>query len=59
MAKLPIVSGTEARLLRLPQNLDELETRLLESIDRLDRGEGVDGDEVFRRLRKRMKKAST
>jgi hypothetical protein len=41
-----------------PKTLEELETQLLQSIDRLDRGEGVDGEEVFRRLRKRMKEAS-
>jgi antitoxin ParD1/3/4 len=38
-----------------PKTLEELETQLLQSINRLDRGEGVDGEEVFRRLRKRMK----
>jgi antitoxin ParD1/3/4 len=44
-----------ARLPRVPKTLDELETQLLQSIERLDRGEGVDGEEVFRRLRKRIK----
>jgi len=44
-----------ARLPQLPKTLGELEAQLLESLDRLDRGEGVDGEEVFRRLRKRMK----
>jgi antitoxin ParD1/3/4 len=38
-----------------PKTLEELEAQLLEGIDRLDRGEGVDGEEVFRRLRKRIK----
>ncbi len=38
----------------LPKTLAELETQLLQSIDRLDRGEGVDGEEMFNRLRKRM-----
>ena len=40
-----------------PRTLAELETRLLQSVDRLDRGEGVDGEEAFRRLRKRMKQS--
>jgi antitoxin ParD1/3/4 len=47
-----------ARLPQAPRTLQELETQLLQSIDRLDRGEGVKGEEVFRRLRKRMKEAS-
>jgi len=40
-----------------PKTLEELETQLLQSLDRLDRGGGVDGAEVFRRLRKRIKKS--
>jgi len=40
-----------------PKNLEELETQLLQSVDRLDRGEGVIGEEVFRRLRKRIKES--
>ena len=47
-----------ARLPQAPRTLAELETQLLQSIDRLDHGKGVDGEEVFRRLRKRMKEAS-
>ena len=43
------------RLPQAPRTLEELETQLLQSLDRLDRGEGVDGGEVFRRLRKRIK----
>jgi len=46
-----------ARLPPVPKTLEELETQLLQSIDRLDRGEGVDGEEVFSRLRKRMKES--
>jgi antitoxin ParD1/3/4 len=42
-----------------PQTLDELEQQLLQSVERFDRGEGVDGEEVFRRLRKRIKNART
>jgi antitoxin ParD1/3/4 len=45
------------RLPQVPKTLAELETQLLQSIDRFDRGEGVDGEEVFRRLRKRIKAA--
>lgn len=45
-----------ARLPEAPKTLEELETQLLQGIDRLDRGAGVDGEEVFRRLRKRIKK---
>ncbi len=40
-----------------PKTLEELEARLLESIERLDRGEGVAGEEMLRRLRKRIKEA--
>jgi antitoxin ParD1/3/4 len=46
-----------ARLPQAPKTLEELETQLLQSIDRLDRGEGIDGKEVFRRLRKRIKES--
>jgi antitoxin ParD1/3/4 len=46
-----------ARLPQAPKTLEGLEAQLLQSIDRLDRGEGVDGEEVFRRLRKRMKES--
>jgi len=48
-----------ARLPQTPKTLEELETQLLQSIDRLDRGEGVDGEEVFRRLRKRIKESQS
>ena len=46
-----------ARLPQAPKTLEELETQILQSIDRLNRGEGVDGEEVFRRLRKRIKES--
>ncbi len=46
-----------ALLPQAPKTREELETQLLHSIDRLDRGEGVDGEEVFRRLRKRIKES--
>jgi antitoxin ParD1/3/4 len=45
------------RLPRAPKTVEELATQLLQSIDRLDRGEGVDGGKMFRRLRKRMKES--
>src|SRR5580658_4173204 len=43
-----------ARLPQVPKTLEELETQLLQSIDRLDRGKGVNGEEALRRLRKRV-----
>jgi antitoxin ParD1/3/4 len=46
-----------ARLPQAPRTLEELERQLAQSIDRLDRGEGVDGEGVFRRLRKRIKES--
>ena len=42
----------------LPGTLAELETQLLDSVKSLDAGNGVNGEEVIRRLRKRMKEAS-
>ena len=45
------------RLPQAPKTLEELEAQLLQSIDRLDRGEGVDGQAVFHRLRKRIKQS--
>jgi antitoxin ParD1/3/4 len=47
----------EARLPQVPKTLDELEAQLLKSAASLDAGKGVDGEEVFRRLRKRIKGA--
>ena len=43
------------RLPTAPQTAAELEQALLNSIERLDRGEGVDGAAVLRRLQKRIK----
>jgi antitoxin ParD1/3/4 len=48
-----------ARLPQAPKSLAELETQLLQSVDCLDRGEGVDGKEVFPRLRKRVRHPKT
>jgi antitoxin ParD1/3/4 len=52
-----IKEDQEARLAKIPGSREELEARLLSSVDRLDRGEGEDGEAVYRRLAKRMKKA--
>ena len=46
-----------ARLPQAPKTLVELETQLLQSLDRLDRGEGIDGEQVFSRLRRRIKRS--
>ena len=45
----------KARLPVLPRTLEELESSLVRSIERLDRGEGADGEAVFGRLQKRIK----
>ncbi|HXC35959.1 MAG TPA: type II toxin-antitoxin system ParD family antitoxin [Candidatus Acidoferrales bacterium] len=45
----------DARLPKTPENFEELEAQLLQSIDQLDRRKGIDGEEVIRRLRKRIK----
>lgn len=42
------------RLPELPATREELEAQLIESIDRLDGGEGIEGKESLRRLRKRI-----
>jgi antitoxin ParD1/3/4 len=47
----------DVRLMRVPATLDELESQLLQSVEALDAGKGVSGEEVFRRLRKRIKDA--
>ncbi len=47
----------ETRAARLPASLDELETQLLQAVNSLDGGRGVNGETVFRRLRKRIKDA--
>lgn len=44
----------DSRALRTPRTLAALEKDLVESVERLDRGEGVDGEMVLRRLRKHM-----
>jgi antitoxin ParD1/3/4 len=38
-----------------PKTLEELEEALAESIASLNRGEGVDGEEAFRRFQKKVK----
>jgi antitoxin ParD1/3/4 len=47
------------RLPVMPRSFAELEAALLNSVERLDRGEGVDGLIVRRRLQKRMKEHSS
>jgi antitoxin ParD1/3/4 len=48
---------SESRLLKAPATMEELEKLLLQSVNRLERGEGVDGEEAFRRLQKKIKQA--
>jgi antitoxin ParD1/3/4 len=45
------------RLPQAPKTLEELETQLLQSMDRLDRSQSAAGEEVSRRLRKRIKES--
>jgi hypothetical protein len=40
-----------------PMTIGELETQLLQSISRLDHGEGIDGEAMLRRFRERIKTA--
>lgn len=47
----------DARQMRAPATLEELEAQLIQATESLDAGKGVDGGKVFRRLRKRMKEA--
>ena len=44
------------RQLRLPATHAELETELLASVESLDAGKGLNGDDVLRRLRRRILK---
>ncbi len=41
----------------IPATLEELEAVIQKSIESLDRGEGVDGKEMFRQLRKKISRA--
>jgi hypothetical protein len=41
----------------LTPELEKLETQLLQSVESLDTGNGVSGEEVIRRLRKRIKES--
>lgn len=45
------------RLPQAPKTFEELEAQLLQSLERFERGKGVDGEGVFRRLRDRIKKS--
>ena len=47
----------ETRVGRPPATLDELESQLVQAVGSLNAGRGVNGETVFRRLRKRMKEA--
>jgi antitoxin ParD1/3/4 len=42
---------------RAPKTMAELEAQLLQSLDQIDQRRGMNGEEVIRRLRKRMKGA--
>jgi len=44
----------QQRLPAVPRTPEELEAQLLQSIEALERGQGVDGEEVLRRLRRRI-----
>ena len=44
----------EAKLPRLPRTSAELEAILLESLDALDRGEGIPGEQVRAEFKKKM-----
>jgi len=47
----------DVHLPKVPKTLEELEVQLLNSIDRLERGGGIDGEKSLRRLLKRTKEA--
>jgi antitoxin ParD1/3/4 len=47
----------QSRLPQPPRTSEELETQLLQSLNRLEQGEGVAGATALRRLRKRIKEA--
>jgi len=49
----------QERLPALPRTRDELEAQLLQSIEALDGGKGVDGEEVLRRLSQRIAEKRT
>ena len=48
----------QTRYLKSPSTIEELENELLKSVESLDAGNVVSSEEVFRRLRKRIKDAS-
>ncbi|HEX4342667.1 MAG TPA: type II toxin-antitoxin system ParD family antitoxin [Verrucomicrobiae bacterium] len=47
----------EVHLMRAPAMLEELEVQLVQAVESIDSGKGAKGEEVFRRLRKRIKEA--
>ncbi len=57
-AGLRLLKENRDALPRVPSTLDELEGELLESIERIEEGEGVNGEEAFKRIRARLTKLS-
>ena len=49
----------QQRLPASPRTREELENQLLESVEALERGQGVDGEDVLRRLRRRITETRT
>lgn len=47
----------QRRLPAIPHTREELEAQLLQSIEALESGQGVNGEEVLSRLRQRIKSA--
>ena len=45
----------QRRIPAVPQTREALEAQLLQSIDAMESGQGVDGEEVLQRLRRRIK----
>ena len=45
------------RASRVPATREELEAQLVQAVNSLEAGHGVDGETVFHRLRKRIKEA--
>jgi hypothetical protein len=47
----------ESQVVGQPATLDELEAQLVQAVNSLDAGRGVNGETVFRRLRRRIREA--
>ncbi len=52
-----LIEDQQQRLPAVPRTREDLEAQLLQSIEALESGQGVDGEEVFRRLRQRIEGA--